>query len=399
MRNTLLYLWLGFVLGLATINAMHPSENEIDDYAHKNHQEHPKSPASELFKKDLENSMVYYKLVQNSSGIFLWNWEASTVEILRHALSLPAIALVSYDLQTPNLLHLVEKDLENSMVYYKLVQNSSGIFLWNWEASTVENLRHALPLPAIALVSCDLQTPNLLHLIEKRAREFHDEVDIIKLMNVSAKDQGVSLVEGPIRKFPAYKFRLPYGNVPLANSTVVTSAMNNPNGFTIVFLIRQQKNNLGTLISVNSPGRLTPWFQLSSNSKTGTLTLKYRLQGSNRLRQVDWGLPKHHRKSPLAAWTWISVSVDFRTNTMRLDLDCHPSRFESITPGKEHERISFPEEALVYFRQEPGRKKKFLGSMQVAKVLPYVVESRLWSCLQISPNLAPGLRKPLLKKK
>lgn len=127
-----------------------------------------------------------------------------------------------------------------------------------------------------------------------------DEVDIIRLINVSSKDQGVSLVEGPIRKFPAYKFRLPYGNVPLPNSTVVTAAMNNPNGFTVVFLIRQQKNNLGTLVSVNSPGRLTPWFQLTSNSKTGSLTLKYRVQGSNRLRQIDWGLPKHHRKSPLA---------------------------------------------------------------------------------------------------
>ncbi|KAJ8960373.1 hypothetical protein NQ314_006063 [Rhamnusium bicolor] len=127
-----------------------------------------------------------------------------------------------------------------------------------------------------------------------------NEVDIIQLINVSAKDQGVSLVEGPISKFPAYKFRLPYGNIPLPNSSVVTTAMNNPNGFTVVFLIRQQKNNLGTLLSVNSPGRLTPWFQLTSNSKTGTLTLKYRVQGSNKLRQIDWGLPKHHRKSPLA---------------------------------------------------------------------------------------------------
>lgn len=54
------------------------------------------------------------------------------------------------------------------------------------------------------------------------------------------------------------------------------------------------------------------------------------------------------------------MSVDFRTGTIRLDLDCHPSRFEPLTPGKEHERITIPEEALVYFRQEPGRKKKFL---------------------------------------
>ncbi|XP_044254503.1 kielin/chordin-like protein [Tribolium madens] len=228
------------------------------------------------------------------------------------------------------------------------------------------------------------------------ASVLHDEVDILKLMNVSAKDQGVSLVEGPITNFPAYKFRLPYGNVPLPNSTVVTTAMNSPEGFTVVFLYRQQKNNLGTLISVNSPGRLTPWFQLNSNSKMALLMLKYRIEGSPKLRQMDWELPKHHRKSPLAAWTWLSVSVDFTTGIVRLDLDCQPSRFESLTPGNDQSHISIPQDALVYFRQEPGRKKKFLGSMQVAKVLPYVQQQRLWTCVEISSNLAPELRKPLL---
>lgn len=229
------------------------------------------------------------------------------------------------------------------------------------------------------------------------ASEMPLEVDIFKLINVSYKDQGVSLVEGPITKFPAYKFRLPYGNIPLANSTVVTEAMNNTRGFSAVFLYRQQKNNLGTLISVNSPGRLTPWFQLTSNSRTGILTLKYRLQNSNKLNQIDWGLPKHHRKSPLAAWIWLSLSVDFQEDLIRLDLDCSPSSFETIPSRKAaHSRVGIPRDALVYFRQEPGRKKKFLGSMQVAKILPYVTHQRLWNCLEISSNLAPEFQKPLL---
>lgn len=107
-------------------------------------------------------------------------------------------------------------------------------------------------------------------------------------------------MEGPISNFPAYKFRLPFGNVPLSNSTAVTTAMSSASGFTVVFLYRQQKNNLGTLLSINSPGRLTPWFQLSSNSRTGLLSLKYRINASSRLHQVDWNLPIHHRKSPLA---------------------------------------------------------------------------------------------------
>lgn len=129
---------------------------------------------------------------------------------------------------------------------------------------------------------------------------FTVEVDILKMVNVSAKDQGVSLVEGPINKFPAYKFRLAYNSIPLHNSDWITKAINNTNGFTIVFVMRQQKNNLGALLSINSPGRLTPWLQVSSNSKTGLLSLKYKALESKKLRQIEWNLPKHHRKSLMA---------------------------------------------------------------------------------------------------
>ncbi|XP_025831795.1 uncharacterized protein LOC108736684 [Agrilus planipennis] len=132
------------------------------------------------------------------------------------------------------------------------------------------------------------------------ASELPHEVDILKLINITAKDPGVSIVQGPIKNFPAYKFRLPYGNVPVANSSAVTSAMSRPSGFTVIFLFRQQKNNLGTLISINSPGRLTPWFQINSNLRTGVLTLKYKMNASSKLHQVDWPLPGHHRKTPLA---------------------------------------------------------------------------------------------------
>lgn len=130
-------------------------------------------------------------------------------------------------------------------------------------------------------------------------------MDIFKLINVSSKDQGVSTVEGPIKSYPAYKFRLPYGNVPLANSTNVTKILNGRDGFTVVFLYRQQKNNLGTLISVNSPGRLTPWFQITSNLRTGILGLKYRTDAGAKSHQIDWILPNHHRKAPLAGKCYV----------------------------------------------------------------------------------------------
>uniref|UniRef100_A0A6P7G6K5 Kielin/chordin-like protein n=1 Tax=Diabrotica virgifera virgifera TaxID=50390 RepID=A0A6P7G6K5_DIAVI len=237
------------------------------------------------------------------------------------------------------------------------------------------------------------------HIYQKHAKSpasaIQDEVDILQLLNISSKDQGVSSVEGPIRNFPAYKFRLPYGNVLLSNATNVSLSMNNPKGFTAIFLIRQQKNNLGTLMSVNSPGRLSPWFQVISNSRVGVLTVKYRLKGMSKIKQIDWGLPKHHRKSPMAAWTWLSISFDPKDGIIRLDLDCDPSRFETIKQKKHLGNFSVPFDSLVYFGQEPGRKKKFLGSIQVAKVLPYILEQRLWSCVQIATNLSPEFRKPV----
>ncbi|XP_057654712.1 kielin/chordin-like protein [Diorhabda carinulata] len=221
-----------------------------------------------------------------------------------------------------------------------------------------------------------------------------DEVNILQLLNISPKDQGVSSVEGPISHFPAYKFRLPYGNVLISNASNVTTSMNDPEGFTAIFLIRQQKNNVGTLMSVNSPGRLNPWFQIISNSKTGTLSLKYRLKEVSKIKQIDWGLPKHHRRSPLAAWTWLSISFNPKYGIIRLDLDCDPSRFETIKKKNFTGTFNIPEDSLVYFGQEPGRKKKFLGSIQVAKVLPYVTDQRLWSCVQIANNLSSEFRKP-----
>ncbi|ENN83575.1 hypothetical protein YQE_00070, partial [Dendroctonus ponderosae] len=107
--------------------------------------------------------------------------------------------------------------------------------------------------------------------------------------------------------------------------------MNNSRGFTVVFLYR-----------------------------TGILTVKYRLRKSNKLIQIDWELPKHHRKSPLAAWLWLSLSMDFQEDLIRLDLDCVPSSFESI-PSRKFNSHSFavPRDSLVYFKEEPGRNNRF----------------------------------------
>lgn len=231
--------------------------------------------------------------------------------------------------------------------------------------------------------------------LQSPASKLQDEVDILNLLNLTSKAPGVSLTEGPIKGFPAYKLRLPYGDALVSNATPIVTAMSAPEGFTVAFVFRQQRHTLGTLLSINSPGRLTPWFQVISNMRTGNLILRYRLSARGKLHQISWPLTSHHRKSwPLAAWTWLSVSADYNSSTLRLDVDCLPSRFEHLAVGEDTSsnsnqtpsRISVPQDSLVYFRQEPGRKKKFLGSIQVAKVLPHVTHQRLWTCREITEN-------------
>lgn len=46
----------------------------------------------------------------------------------------------------------------------------------------------------------------------------------------------------------------------------------------------------GTLLSIHSPGRVTPWFQATSNLRTGQLVLHYRITSDKKLHQNSWAL-------------------------------------------------------------------------------------------------------------
>ncbi|XP_044729538.1 uncharacterized protein LOC123292890 [Chrysoperla carnea] len=255
----------------------------------------------------------------------------------------------------------------------KVLSSSSLYVLGNDIASGIFVDRNIIEEDDASLVPRKLETP------------FKDEVDILQLLNITHKAPGVSITEGPIKDLPAYKFRLPYGNVHLSNSTPITSILSGKNGFTLIFIYRQQRKTLGSLLSVNPPGRLSPWFQVTSNLRTGQLILHYRITSDVKQHQVYWPITQQHHKAwPLTAWTWLAISVDYNTSTIRLDQDCLPRRYHSLQQRVEQPQshIDAPLDALVYFRQEPGRKKRFLGSIQVAKLLPNTYPHRLWSCIK-----------------
>lgn len=67
-----------------------------------------------------------------------------------------------------------------------------------------------------------------------------------------------------------------------------------------------------------------------------------------------------HRET-IVAWLWLSLSMDFQEDLIRLDLDCVPSSFESIPTRKLNSHsFAVPRDSLVYFKEEPGRKNRFL---------------------------------------
>lgn len=71
MKRLLLLIWLGLCYCLFDVAvAVNPAENEVDNYAHKNHQEHPKSPASELIRKSIEKlqkQLIQFSRKQHNS--------------------------------------------------------------------------------------------------------------------------------------------------------------------------------------------------------------------------------------------------------------------------------------------------------------------------------------------
>jgi hypothetical protein len=226
------------------------------------------------------------------------------------------------------------------------------------------------------------------------------ELDILRLLNVSGATHGVSEVLGPSGHLPAYKFRPGYNNVLVPDPGTIAAALTAPAGFTLLFVYRQHRKTLGTLLSIHSPGRVTPWFQLTSNLRTGQLVLHYRVTSDSKLHQNSWALqqqqpvPFHHSAlsnciQPAVArrgngWTHLALVFNASLSTLTLYLDCQAEKPQPIAGNTATGTVGLhiPQDSLVYFRQEPGFKKKFLGSMQMARIKSHPVSRKDigWCC-------------------
>ncbi|XP_046394643.1 kielin/chordin-like protein [Ischnura elegans] len=212
-------------------------------------------------------------------------------------------------------------------------------------------------------------------------------IDILEILNLSKGSVGgVGVVSGVDPGHRAYRFRASFSGARLPTPSPVAAALSStadPGGgraVSLVFVVRQQRRApLATLLSLHSPGRLSPWFQLTSNLRTNRLVLHYRVPSDRKLHSLSFDLAPPLRY-PGGAGGWTRLALEITPSRVRFLQDC---RVEQSQPLSGLAGLHVPKDALVYFRQEPGLKKKFLGSMQEARIMKTTLPDRPWTCNEV----------------
>ncbi|XP_071452768.1 uncharacterized protein [Hetaerina americana] len=216
-------------------------------------------------------------------------------------------------------------------------------------------------------------------------------IDILEILNLSKGSVGgVGIVSGVDPGRRAYRFRASFSGARLPTPSPVAAALSataDPGGgkaVSLVFVMRQQRRApLSTLLSLHSPGRLSPWFQLTSNLRTSRLVLHYRVPSDKKLHVLTFDLAPPLRY-PGGAGGWTRLALEITPSRVRFLQDCRLEQSQQLSGLA---GLHVPKDALVYFRQEPGLKKKFLGSMQEARILKGTLPDRPWTCMDHGPEV------------
>ncbi|XP_064490339.1 uncharacterized protein LOC135401720 [Ornithodoros turicata] len=248
------------------------------------------------------------------------------------------------------------------------------------------------------------------------------ELDLLHLLNITDSQKGVSRGKGPIKGIPAWRLFSGLNRVQVALESIplFTQHLSSAGTLSAVFVACPNRRSVATLFSVHRPGKMSPLLRVALNFRTRRFVLSYSLpeestddeddenvveggegedgdadegveelpvpQAENRLveqnretfalnsanvRHVKFRLPPSHSLN----WTWVAVTVSPRN--MTLYINCDAPLTVPLVPAPS---LQFPADALVYFRQEPGLKRKFVGTVQVAKLYSGALLSRPWKC-------------------
>lgn len=264
-----------------------------------------------------------------------------------------------------------------------------------------------------------------------RLEEDAIELDLLKMLNISDSQKGVGQTAGPIADLPAWKLfsGLNVVQIPLEPEEKFRDHLVSSNALSAIFVAKPNRRTVATLFSVHLPGKMSPLLQVAINFRTRRFVLSYTVPDEVRkpgtsvseVPKLDFGDgPRYgladgaeeleqtvdvegfqlnsanvrHVKFKLASagatkkkslgWVWVGVTVTPERVTLYENCEEPVSAELAVSP-----LLRFPSEALVYFRQEPGLKRKFVGSVQVARMYSGHFVGRPWAC---DRDLRPSVR-------
>ncbi|KAG7173794.1 Kielin/chordin-like protein-like 3 [Homarus americanus] len=117
------------------------------------------------------------------------------------------------------------------------------------------------------------------------------EWDILQLLSINVSQTGVSAARGPIPDTPAWRLRALYDNIQIDSSIVPKIASTLHDQLSLYFVYKQHKKTLGSLLSINLPGKIKPFLQIVSNLKTQHLNFFYHIKEDTKTHQASFQLP------------------------------------------------------------------------------------------------------------
>lgn len=239
-------------------------------------------------------------------------------------------------------------------------------------------MNHCLLKPLIFVVFCWHLTDGWLAAAFSRNSESqnnqHLDIDILEALNISDGMRGVSEIQGSQPQNKAWRLHTAFDHVQIPENNASQLFSKLTDQMTVEFIYKQHRKTVATLLSINSPGKMSPWFRITSNTKLNKLFIFYRIMEDSKLHEKIFNLHDVHR---IDNWTKLAVSIN--GTKLLLNLDCRPPDKQELAG---HIYLQFPKDSLIYFRQEPGFKKKLLGAVEVARISStYEPNFSKWQCL------------------
>lgn len=253
------------------------------------------------------------------------------------------------------------------------------------------------------------------------------ELDLLKMLNVSTLHKGVGRTSGPISSLPAWRLfsGMNVVQIPLEPESNFRNQLANNEALSAIFVARPNRHSVATLFSIHLPGKMSPLVRVAVNFRTRRFVLSYTVPdpvnmsvseeensgegerapsrrdfdtaddinevdgteqvpdeaeeafhlNSADVRHVKFRLASYKTLKKTHGWTWIGVNLTPEKVTLYENCE-KPVTIKLV----QSPLLRLPSDALVYFRQEPGLKRKFVGSVQVARLYSDRMTSRPWKC-------------------